>query len=57
MHRVEVSAPDIAGADKSNLPTPESFRSRWPILNLRVASSQLAANRHHAGLPHLGTPE
>ena len=28
MHRVEVSAPDIAGADESNLPAPESFRSR-----------------------------
>jgi hypothetical protein len=27
MHRVEVSAPDIAGADESNLPAPESFRS------------------------------
>ena len=27
MHRVGVSAPDIAGADESNLPAPESFRS------------------------------
>ena len=30
MHRVGVSAPDIAGADESNLPAPESFRSQWP---------------------------
>jgi hypothetical protein len=37
MHRVGVSAPDIAGADESNLRAPESFRSQWPILNLRVA--------------------
>jgi hypothetical protein len=27
MHRVGVSAPDIAGADESNLPAPESLRS------------------------------
>jgi hypothetical protein len=27
MHCVGVSAPDIAGADESNLPAPESFRS------------------------------
>src|ERR1700687_1352167 len=27
MHRVGVSAPDIAGADESNLPAPESFHS------------------------------
>jgi hypothetical protein len=27
MHRVGVSAPDIAGADESNLPVLESFRS------------------------------
>jgi hypothetical protein len=27
MYRVGVSAPDIAGADESNLPAPESFRS------------------------------
>jgi len=27
MHRIGVSAPDIAGADESNLPAPESFRS------------------------------
>ena len=27
MHRVGVSAPDIAGADESNPPAPESFRS------------------------------
>jgi len=27
MHRVGVSAPDIAGADESNPPASESFRS------------------------------
>ena len=27
MHRIGVSAPDIAGADESNLPAPKSFRS------------------------------
>lgn len=37
MHRAGVSAPDIAGADKSNPPPPESFRSQWPNLNLRMA--------------------
>jgi len=35
MHRVGISAPDIASADESNLPAPESFRSQWPVLNLR----------------------
>jgi len=37
MYRVGVSAPDIAGSDKSNLPAPESFRSQWPILISRLA--------------------
>jgi hypothetical protein len=37
MHRAGVSAPDIASADKSNPPPPESFRSQWPNLNLRMA--------------------
>jgi hypothetical protein len=37
MHRVGVSAPDITGADESNLPAPESFRSQWPVFNLGVA--------------------
>jgi hypothetical protein len=37
MHRVGVSAPDIAGADDSNLPAPESFLQQSPNLILRVA--------------------
>jgi hypothetical protein len=40
MHRIGVSAPDIASADESNLPAPESFPSTvayfesgliWPV--------------------------
>jgi hypothetical protein len=49
MHRVGVSAPDIAGVDESNLPAPESFRSQWPILNLRVAKGNGPQRGLHTG--------
>jgi hypothetical protein len=39
VHRVGVSAPDITGADESNPPASESFRSTGPNLNLRVAKN------------------
>src|SRR6266852_9458536 len=66
MHRVGVSAPDIAGADESNLPAPESFRSTvacfesasGPKRNgpsatgeLRPLVSELPAGRADQGLP------
>jgi hypothetical protein len=55
MHRVGVSAPDIAGADTSNLPALESFRSQWPILNLRVAQKKRPQRGGRAETVQLGS--